>query len=105
MSDYYGSATLEDWLAEEVLHVPGRKLEIRAHPNVIHLFERWRINVEANIELWMDSDDGYGNNLSWRGWGRGFYAIPDEDEEEFEHAVEQAQKLVQLHLEQYNMRR
>lgn len=44
----------------------------------------------ANINAWMDSDDGYGNNYSWRGWGRGFYAIPEEDEKEFEEKITRA---------------
>jgi hypothetical protein len=82
MSDYYGAATLEDWLKEEVfaqnIPVPA---EVVAH------FEEWREDVERNIEAWMNSDDGDGNNLSWRGWGRGFNAISDEDTARFDALV------------------
>lgn len=82
MSDYYGAATLEDWLKEEVFAqnapVPA---EVVAH------FEEWREDIERNIEAWMNSDDGDGNNLSWRGWGRGFNAISDEDTVRFEELV------------------
>lgn len=73
MSDYCGDATLEDWLAEEVFCVP----EVPAA--VVARFERYREDVERDINAWLDSDDGDGNPLSWRGWGRGFNAIPDED--------------------------
>ena len=41
----------------------------------ILLFEEFREEIESNIESWQESDDGYGNNLSWRGWGRGFNGI------------------------------
>ncbi len=82
MSDYYGAATLEDWLKEEVfaqnIPVPA---EVVAH------FEEWREDVERNIEAWMNSDDGDGNNLSWRGWGRGYNAISDEDTARFDALV------------------
>lgn len=77
MSDYFGNATLEDWLAEEVFGVD------EVQPDIVKHFEKWREAVEANIEGWMDTDDGDGNNDSWRGWGRGFYAIPDEEDKEF----------------------
>lgn len=80
MSDYYGSATLEDWLAEEVFGIESVPREVVVH------FEKWRKGVEANIESWMESDDGDGNRLSWRGWGRGYAGIPDEDAAEFVRA-------------------
>lgn len=83
MSDYYGNDTLEDWLKEEVFGVsePVPK-------EIVELFEEWREGVENNISAWMGSDDGYGNALSWRGWGRGFQGIPDEDDESFDEALE-----------------
>jgi len=81
MSDYYGNATLEDWLAEEVFSVN------KVQPDIVKLFEKWREHIEGNIESWMNSDDGYGNELSWRGWGRGFASIPDEDEGEFDAMI------------------
>lgn len=87
MSDYYGSATLEDWLAEEVFSrdtVP---------PEVVALFERWRSGVEHDIESWMDSDDGDGRR-SWRGWGCGFNAIPDADDVAFDVAVDEGKRLM-----------
>lgn len=74
MSDYYGDATLESWLGHEVFF-----MENVPHSAVMK-FEQWRHDVENNIEQWMQTDDGEGNNLSWRGWGRGFSAIADEDE-------------------------
>lgn len=79
MSDFYGAPTLEGWLAEEVLQYNGK---IPQH--IVEKFEKWRQGIEANIHLWLDTDDGDGNQLSWRGWGRGFYGIPDEDEHEFQ---------------------
>ena len=42
----------------------------------------------------MYSNDGYGNNLSWRGWGRGFYAIPDKDMKEFRIKVEVGEMII-----------
>lgn len=72
MSDYFGRATLEDWLVEEVFCK-----EIK--PEIVSLFEEWRIAVETDISNWMDSNDGYGHTVSWRGWGRGFNAIHDID--------------------------
>jgi len=82
MSDYYGAATLEDWLKEEVFAV-----QCPIPAEVVSHFEEWREGVERNIEAWMDSDDGDGNNLSWRGWGRGFNAISDEDTARFDALV------------------
>lgn len=83
MSDYYGDATLESWLAEVVFLIEEKYLPKIAVDN----FEKWRVCVEDSIEGWMGSDDGEGNNLSWRGWGHGFALIPDEDDDEFEEAV------------------
>jgi len=82
MSDYYGAATLEDWLKEEVFAV-----QCPIPADVVARFEEWREGVERNIESWMESDDGDGNNLSWRGWGRGFNAISDEDTARFDALV------------------
>ena len=73
MSDYCGNANLEDWLREEIFY--GKKVP----KNVVERFEKWRDAVETNIEQWMLTDDGEGNNVSWRGWGRGFNAIPESD--------------------------
>lgn len=78
MSDYYGNAKLEDWLKEEVF---GYDIE----EEKLKLFEEFREGIESNIESWLDSDDGYGNNLSWRGWGRGFNGI--QNMEKFENIV------------------
>lgn len=84
MSDYYGDATLESWLIEEVLDTPPVRLDpdrfedfVRTH--VSGLFEPWRDIIEADINNWMASDDGEGNPLSWRGWGRGYANIPNGD--------------------------
>ncbi len=87
MSDYYGTATLGNWLCEEVFKADELPKE------AIDLFEKWREAVESNIEDWMETDDGDGNNLSWRGWGRGFNAIPDEDEGEFDLAIEEGRAI------------
>jgi hypothetical protein len=76
MSDYFGTETLESWLENEVFHnavIP---------PEVVSKFEKWRTNIESSISAWLESDDGNGNNLSWRAWGRGYANIPDEDEDE-----------------------
>lgn len=81
MSDYYGNATLEDWLAEEVFHCE------KVPATIVERFEKWRHSVELDIERWMETDDGEGNNTSWRGWGRGFNGIPDEDDPEFGAAI------------------
>jgi hypothetical protein len=89
MSDYYGSATLEDWLSEEVFD--GHPVT----PEVVVLFERWRSGVQASIESWMDSDDGEGRR-SWRGWGRGFNAIPDADDVDFDVAVDEGKRLMNI---------
>lgn len=88
MSDYYGAPTLEDWLAEEVFAIE------KAPPEIVALFEKWREGIEGDIESWMNSDDGDGNNLSWRGWGRGFSSIPDDDETEFDYLIEKAFKVI-----------
>lgn len=85
MSDYYGSATLEDWLAEEVFEMPS------VPANVVALFEQWREDIEYNIQSWMDSDDGEGRS-SWRAWGRGF--TPVENDKEFDEAVTAGRKLL-----------
>lgn len=87
MSDYYGSATLEDWLAEEVFSV-----EV-VPKSVIELFEGWREGVKTDIENWMGTDDGDGCS-SWRGWGRGFNAIPDEDDSKFDAAIEKGKLIL-----------
>ena len=92
MSDYFGSATLEDWLAEEVFHVDCGSIP----STVITLFEEWRESIEHNIENWMDSDGGDGHPVSWRNWGRGFnvFALDDESYSKFEAAVEKGKKLL-----------
>lgn len=87
MSDYYGTATLEDWLAEEVFEME------QVPPEVVALFERYREGVEHDIESWMESDDGDGNPLSWRGWGRGFNTVDDD----FEAIVANAKALLLTH--------
>lgn len=74
MSDYYGDATLEDWLSEEVF-----RMEYLPE-FIIQRFECIRQPVEQSIEQWMETDDGYGNRLSWRGWGRGFDRITLDDD-------------------------
>jgi hypothetical protein len=60
------------------------------------MFEKWREGIEANIEAWMNSDDGDGNQFSWRRWGRGFYGIPDGDEEEFSKCIDGALNYLRL---------
>ena len=89
MSDYFGSATLEDWLAEEVFYTP------QLPATVVALFEQWREGIELDIENWMDSDDGEGCR-SWRGWGRGFNSIPDKDENKFEEAILEGNNILKL---------
>ena len=88
MSDYCGRAKLEDWLSEEVFN--NQVLPERA----VKQFEQWRERVEQNIEQWMETDDGDGNNTSWRGWGRGFNAIPDSDKLEFDVAIRVAEQAI-----------
>ena len=87
MSDYYGAATLEDWLAEEVFHVTSVPAKI------ISLFARWRKLIEADIQQWMDTDEGDGCS-SWCAWGRGFNAVPNRTSLEFALAVEQGKALL-----------
>lgn len=82
MSDYYGDATLEDWLAEEVFSVPHGDVPAE----VVALFERWRDAVRYQIESWWDTDEGEGR-YSWRAWGRGFNAIRDSEQQAFDEAV------------------
>lgn len=96
MSDYYGDASLEDWLSEEVF------AERVVPPAVISLFEQWREPIEANIENWLDSDDGYGNHLSWRGWGRGF--TPVQDDIAFDAAIAKAEKIMSGGMDNLRMR-
>ena len=83
MSDYYGNPILESWLEEEVFH-HNKELPKK----VVDRFEKWREEIERSIEAWMDTDDGEGS-VSWRGWGRGFNAIPDEDNVELGNAIKQ----------------
>jgi hypothetical protein len=94
MSDYYGGATLEDWLQEEVFRTREPLPSL-----VVSLFECWREGIEANIRAWMESDDGDGNHLSWRGWGRGFYAVADSDESRFDNAVRQGRLMISSNLQ------
>lgn len=89
MSDYYGSATLEDWLAEEVFSVPHGSVPTQ----VVALFERWRSGVEHQIDTWMSSDEGDGR-MSWRGWGRGFYAISDDETAVFDALAKQGREML-----------
>ncbi len=79
---------LEDWLKEEVFCTDD------ITPEVVELFERWREDLETNIESWLDSDDGDGNSLSWREWGRGFGVISDEDEDDFDEMVQRGKELL-----------
>lgn len=88
MSDYYGKATLEDWLAEEVFNVSTLSSEI------VKLFEKWRTEIEFNIQSWMETDDGDGNHTSWRGWGRGFSTIPDNETNEFNKCVKRVKYII-----------
>ena len=88
MSDYFGTARLEDWLYEEVFNrVDDLKSPNDLPKEVVTMFEKWRSGVETSIEQWMMSDDGDGNPLSWRDWGRGFDGIPEEDTDLFESMV------------------
>ena len=88
MSDYYGIDTLESWLKEELFETDDISAE------VIKLFERWREPIESSVGSWMDSDDGDGNHLSWRGWGRGYAQIPDEDDAAFDEAIQTASDII-----------
>ena len=92
MSDYYGKARLEDWLAKEVFRVDS------VPPNVVRKFEPWRDAIEQNILQWMESGDrtSSGNPVSWQGWGRGFNAISEEEQEEFFNLVRDCQ--IQLNI-------
>ena len=77
MSDYYGDATIDDWTYEEIFNFRLTEAELK-------LFDPWKESIEGDIESWMCSDDGYGNEVSWRSWGRGFETIPDKDDEYLE---------------------
>lgn len=35
-----------------------------------------------------------GNHLSWRGWGRGFNSIPDEDDDLFEARIARGRQIM-----------
>lgn len=83
MSYFEDFNTLEKWLAREVFRVK------EVPPEIVKHFEEWREAIEQDILRWMRSDDGDGNPLSWRGWGRGFASIPDKDDERFETLVMQ----------------
>lgn len=92
MSDYCGPPTLEGWLGEEVFF-----MKTVPHFAVLQ-FEKYREGVERDIETWLESDDGDGNSLSWRGWGRGFNTVlqiqaPD-DEIEFFTLVEKLKEKI-----------
>lgn len=87
MSDYYGRATLESWLENEVYGVP-------VPPIVVALFEKWREPVESSIESWEESDDGDGNSLSWRGWGRGYGSIDEAEMDLVEAAISAGKELI-----------
>lgn len=85
MSDYYGSDSLEDWLAEEVFSIKTENLPA----DIVEKFEEWREPIKNQINTWWDSDDGDGET-SWRDFGRGFYAIDDKDDDRFEALVLEA---------------
>lgn len=73
---YYGNATLESWLKEEVFpsfyNVP---------PAVVAKFEKYREVVENDIKEWKEAKDERGVPISWRRWGCGFRNIPTDDAE------------------------
>ena len=81
MSDYYGKATLEDWLAIELFKTDT------VPKYIVAMFEEWRSDIETDITNWMDSDKGDGC-ASWRGWGRGFAYVCDDIG--FQHQLSQA---------------
>ena len=84
MSDYYGEVTLEDWLKEEVFLTNN---DIPTH--IVEKFNKWRGDVEYNIRAWMDTSEEDGNGgRSWRGWGRGFNAIGDDELDNFRQACD-----------------
>ena len=78
MSDYYGQPALESWLGEEVFF-----MKVVPYFAVMQ-FEKYREGVERDIEAWLESDDGEGNSLSWRGWGRGFNTVAQTPDDEIE---------------------
>jgi hypothetical protein len=88
MSDYYGIPTLESWLENELFTINNIPEE------VVKLFERWRGPIESSVESWMDSDDGDGN-ASWRGWGRGYAQIPDDDDADLDEAIAAGTKIIE----------
>ncbi len=88
MSDYCGIDTLESWLEHEVYNCP-------VPPLVVGLYERWREPIESSVRSWMESDsDGEGTPYSWRGWGRGYGSVPDEDSEAIEAAFHEGKYLL-----------
>lgn len=89
MSDYYGIPTLESWLENELFTINNIPEE------VVKLFERWRDPIESSVEGWMDSDDGDGNSYSWRGWGRGYAQIPDDDFKDLDEAIAAGTKIIE----------
>lgn len=83
MSDYYGAATLEDWLGQEIFFMKNVPYFAVAK------FEKYREGIERDIEVWMQNGDA----PSWRDWGRGFNSIVDNDDV-FNALVETAKERV-----------
>ena len=82
MSDYYGSATLEDWLAEEQFGVA------QVPQCVVELFEQWREQIENSIEDWQVS------GIGWRQWGRAFPHLDHEETALWFDADQKARELI-----------
>ncbi len=80
MSSYDGIATLESWLEHEVF-------EFELTDSEIEYFEKWRDQLERHLENYLDTDDGEGNNTSWRGFGYGFNCFSEAEEIEFDIIV------------------
>jgi len=82
MSDYYGSATLEDWLGEELFGVACVPC------CVVDLFEEWREQIENSIESWQLS------GIGWRSWGRAFPTLDTEETARWFTAEEKSKELL-----------
>ncbi len=89
MGDYYGNATMGDWLKFEVLYSLDDLPD-----NIVEMFEEWSDAIVHNIDNWLSSDDGYGRSVSWQAWGRGYSAIPESDNERFKGIVEKAREVL-----------
>lgn len=89
MSDYYGTDTVLSYLEHELDLGADLETILTADANLFidQLFNPIEENLLSGIRAWENSDDGYGNNLSWRSYERGCCNLTDADDIYFGYIV------------------